>query len=285
MNYKKIFLIIFIILSIIILFYYVENKLLFFPTKLAPNHCFNLDIYEDRLKHRNVTVNEKMIRTKDNIRINLIHFNNPNNKNLFIYAHGNGGNITNSLDFCYYLVLYNLGSVITFDYRGYGKSDGTPSEQGVYNDVLAVWNYTTNKLGYNPNNITLYGHSLGSSVVAWLGHMLCKQKKQQKEKPNLIIMQAGFSSLKKIAAELYPKFLSYIMRNNFNSEHYVKTIGSSINILVLHSYNDEMIKIHHKDNLIKANGTDKIKFHEIKGDHNSPNIDDKVMDAIRKLCL
>ncbi|AYV82040.1 MAG: hypothetical protein Homavirus4_3 [Homavirus sp.] len=85
-------------------------------------------------------------------------------------------------------------------------------------------------------------------------------------------MQAGFSSFKKIVTDLYSKYLAILTKNTFDSEHYVKMIGNRIKIMILHSEQDEIIGLHHKDNLIKANNH--IRFHKIEGTHNSPVLDE-----------
>ncbi|MBI2682991.1 MAG: alpha/beta fold hydrolase, partial [Acidobacteriales bacterium] len=81
-----------------------------------------------------------------------------------IYHHGNGGNVGANADHACRLNQYGF-SVLLFDYRGYGLSDGEfPSEQRVYEDADAAWRFTVEK-GTAPRNILLYGHSLGGAVA------------------------------------------------------------------------------------------------------------------------
>lgn len=78
-----------------------------------------------------------------------------------LYCHGNGGNIGTSWDRVEHA--YGMGyGVVVFDYRGWGRSEGRPEEQGIYADAEAVWTY----LRARPEGarVILYGHSLGAAV-------------------------------------------------------------------------------------------------------------------------
>lgn len=84
---------------------------------------------------------------------------------VLIYFHGNRGNISYNLGNAQ--LLHQLGfSILMFDYRGYGKSEGKfPTEAEVYRDAQAAWNYLTLERGIAANQIYLYGHSLGGAIA------------------------------------------------------------------------------------------------------------------------
>jgi hypothetical protein len=86
-------------------------------------------------------------------------------QDVLLYLHGNQGNI--SLNLGNAKRFQQLGfSVLMFDYRGYGRSEGTfPSEAEVYRDAQAAWNYLTLERGIAANRIYLYGHSLGGAIA------------------------------------------------------------------------------------------------------------------------
>lgn len=66
-------------------------------------------------------------------------------------------------------ILYNLGvNCFIFDYRGYGNSEGKPSEEGTYLDVKAAYKWLTEKKGISPDDIIVFGRSLGGSIAAHL---------------------------------------------------------------------------------------------------------------------
>jgi len=84
-----------------------------------------------------------------------------------LFLHGNAGNISHRIDSLQ--MFHRLGySALIFDYRGYGNSGGTPSEQGTYRDAEAAWRYLTEQRRIPSCRIVLFGESLGGAVGAWL---------------------------------------------------------------------------------------------------------------------
>ncbi|MEG4196758.1 alpha/beta fold hydrolase [Microcoleus sp. Pol12A5] len=82
-----------------------------------------------------------------------------------LYLHGNASNVGANVEHAYRF--HRLGlSVFVMDYRGYGKSQGDfPSESQVYEDAQLAWDYLVKQRGINPNQIYLYGHSLGGAIA------------------------------------------------------------------------------------------------------------------------
>ncbi len=81
-----------------------------------------------------------------------------------LWMHGNAGNIADRLDQAVEMKRALGVSSFMFDYRGYGKSEGRPSEAGLYQDAEAAFRWLTETRGVNPRHIILYGQSLGSAV-------------------------------------------------------------------------------------------------------------------------
>lgn len=225
----------------------------------------NINEYEKYLRKiisKDVSLNEYNIITSDNIRINMLYFNNPLVKNHLIFAHGNAGTIYDKL----YIIpkLGKFTNIVLFDYRGYGKSSGSPTEIGVYKDIITIWKFLVKNIKVHPNHITLYGESLGCSIVSWLCCQLCKDKNLR---PNCLIMQAGFSNLRNIVKDLFPKFLSYVVRSNFDNIKNLKLISNKVPILIAHSPEDELVNIYHKDLLLEANNN--AQYYQLFGIHNN----------------
>ncbi|MBM4274814.1 MAG: alpha/beta hydrolase [Deltaproteobacteria bacterium] len=84
---------------------------------------------------------------------------------VLLWLHGNGGNISYEMDGIALLNQSGLG-IFIFDYQGYGKSEGQPSEAGVYRDARAAYEYLKNGLSVTPDRIVLFGRSLGGAVAA-----------------------------------------------------------------------------------------------------------------------
>jgi len=86
---------------------------------------------------------------------------------VLLWCHGNAGNMVHRLDNL--RALYRLGlSVLLFDYRGYGKSQGRPSEDGLYQDAVGAYDYLTRVRRIRPERLVIFGRSLGGAVAGEL---------------------------------------------------------------------------------------------------------------------
>ena len=253
----------------------IESSIVFPSSKLHKKYNYNLDGHLMSINVPDATIKEYFVETSDGENINVIFYHNPNVKSYVIFAHGNAGNISNRLHIIHTLAKYT--SVVLFDYRGYGKSSGKPTEYGLYRDIYAVWEFLVNYHKVEPKSITLYGRSLGAAVVAQLGSVLCND---DNKKPHAIIMESGFSNIENITGDMFFKNLSFIMTNKFKVDKYVETIGCKINLLIAHSPDDEIVKYYHKDILIKASNSKNTFFYKLSGTHNNTHIDD---DYVRVL--
>jgi len=106
---------------------------------------------------------------------------------VLLYLHGNGMNISANIDHA--KRFYDLGfSVLLVDYRGYGWSDGSfPSEQSVYLDAIAAWNFLVKIYKILPKNIVIYGHSLGGAIAIDLA--------LEKPQTGGVIVESSFTSI------------------------------------------------------------------------------------------
>jgi pimeloyl-ACP methyl ester carboxylesterase len=104
---------------------------------------------------------------------------------VLLWCHGNAGNIAHRLGHLAALARLDV-TVFLFDYRGYGRSSGKPSEDGLYQDALAAHAYLTTVRGVRPERLVLFGRSLGAAVAADLAS----------RKPAAgLILEAAFPSL------------------------------------------------------------------------------------------
>jgi uncharacterized protein len=107
------------------------------------------------------------VRAEDGVRLSGWHVPAAEARLTVLFLHGNAGNISHRLMALH--ALHGLGlAVLILDYRGYGESSGSPSEQGTYRDALAAWEYLTRTLGIAADRIVLFGESLGGAVATWL---------------------------------------------------------------------------------------------------------------------
>ena len=113
-----------------------------------------------------------------------------------LFCHGNAGNISYLLDVAAGAHKLGLG-VLLFDYRGYGQSEGVPSEEGTYRDAAAAWDYLVAEAGVSPERIVVIGRSLGGPIAAWLA---------REKQPAALFLEETFTSIPELGRELYPIF-------------------------------------------------------------------------------
>ncbi len=173
-----------------------------------------------------------------------------------LFCHGNAGNIAHRLESIQ--IFHRLGlDVLIFDYRGFGQSEGKPSESGTYKDAEAAWRYLVEDRQVNPNEIIVFGRSLGAAVASWLAHS---------HTPGALILESSFTSLPDIAAILYPYLpVKLLLRFKYNTVQDLD--GVNCPVLIVHSRDDEIMPFSHGRRLFEMASEPK-KFLEISGTHN-----------------
>jgi pimeloyl-ACP methyl ester carboxylesterase len=141
------------ILLIIVSLRVMENRLIYFPPRYPEG--FPSQQIVDR------EVEDVWLLTGDGVRINAFYRSVPESKQVLLWFHGNAENIGYGLDEMQ--VLAKIGvNIMAVDYRGYGRSEGTPDEPGVYEDADAAYDYLIKLRHFRPQDIIIYGHSLGA---------------------------------------------------------------------------------------------------------------------------
>jgi hypothetical protein len=179
-----------------------------------------------------------------------------NARGVALFSHGNAGNIADRLESM--SILRDLGlSVLAYDYGGYGKSSGKPSEQRLYADIRAMWGHLVEERGISPEEIILFGRSLGAGPTAQLATEVS---------PAGVILESTFTSVPDVAGEQFP-FLPtrWLTRHKFDSLSKVGEIDAPL--MIIHSRRDTLIGFHHGERLFEAASEPKT-FLEISGDHN-----------------
>jgi len=178
-------------------------------------------------------------------------------RGVILFCHGNAGNISHRLDSIQ--IFHQLGlDVFIFDYRGYGQSEGKPTEQGTYKDAEAAWRYLIEERQVKPNEVIIFGRSLGGAVASWLA---------QSHTPGGLILESTFTSLPDIAAGLYPYLpVRLLLRFEYNTAEYLGRVDCPV--LIVHSRDDEIMPFNHGQQLFESAKEPK-KFLEITGTHNN----------------
>ena len=177
-------------------------------------------------------------------------------RGVVLVCHGNAGNISHRMDTI--LTFRELGfSVFIFDYRGYGRSPGKPTESGTYADVEAAWGYLTGTRGVDAGRILLFGRSLGGPVAAWLA---------RKERPGALALESSFLSVAEIGRDVYPFLpVRLLCRLSYNTGEYVSQ--AKCPVIVVHSPEDELVGYRHGEAIYAAAPEPK-HLVRIQGSHN-----------------
>jgi predicted alpha/beta hydrolase family esterase len=200
--------------------------------------------------------------------------------NIILYSHGNAGNISSLVNCKVINTLSKKFTVFIYDYQGYGLSTGAPSENNAYDDIQNVWDYLTIIKKVKPNQIVLYGHSLGTAITTKFIENLCSSTMLPEDLPKCIILEAPFLNIKTMAEKILGKLCAtmfvVLKFDNLNNIKKIEAAKISIPIYILHSKNDEIIPF--EQGKILSETFDFCKFFEITGGHNDANIESVDMD-------
>ena len=166
--------------------YFAQEKLVYFPAVGREQVATPAQM---GLPHEELT-----LRTKDGVRLHAWYVSVPQPRGVVLFLHGNAGNISHRLDSLAMFARLGYATLIV-DYRGYGRSEGRPSEEGTYLDALAAWRHLTAERGIAPGDVVLFGESLGAAVAAWLAAQV---------QPRALVILSGFVSVPELGQEVYP---------------------------------------------------------------------------------
>lgn len=196
------------------------------------------------------------LKTEDGINLSAWYIPSENARGVILFCHGNAGNISHRLESIQIFNRLRL-DVFIFDYRGYGQSDGKPTEVGTYMDSESAWRFLVEERQISPNSIIVFGRSLGGAIATWLSH---------KHTPGALILESTFTSATDIATKMYPYLpMRLLLRFNYNTVDYLEKVACPV--LVVHSPDDEIMPFSHGKHLFDIAKEPK-DFLEISGTHN-----------------
>jgi len=240
---------------LIIFFLYIrflEHRSIFFPTQ-----AIEITPQAANLEYKDINFS-----TPDGITLHGWFIPYPGADLTFLLFHGNAGNVSHRIDKILLLREAKV-NVFIFDYRGYGNSQGRPSEKGIYIDAKAAYDYLVKERNINPDSIILHGTSLGCAAAINLA---------SKEKIGGLIVEGSFSKGRDVAKRLYPFLPSFVFSDSFNSLSKVKKITAPK--LFIHSKNDEIIPFTLGKKLYASSSEPK-RLAAIYGGHNTAFLDSR----------
>lgn len=232
--------------GLLVVLTFLQSKLLYFPTKdmLSPSR-FGLN------------VEDVWVTSSGGKKIHGWWVPHPKAKLTLLWFHGNAGNLTHRAPMISEFQASFQVNILILDYQGYGKSEGSPSEEGIYADAKAMWDWLLQEKQQKPEQIVVLGRSLGCAIAS---HLVTQVQ------PAALILDSPFSSFVDVASAHFPWLpVRWIARFRYTTAEYVKK--RSCPLLVIHSPDDEVIPYKLGQRCYEQAASPK-EFLQIQGTHN-----------------
>jgi fermentation-respiration switch protein FrsA (DUF1100 family) len=200
-----------------------EPRLIFFPN------------YPDRLagdwNPRSLPVEDVWLTSSDGTKLHAWWIPNEKAKFTFLAFHGNAGNVADRAS-VYEFLRETPASIFALEYRGYGRSEGKPSEAGLYRDAEAAFTYLVNIRSKEPKTIISFGQSLGTAVAAHLA---------SQHEVGGVVLEAPFLSATRVARRVFWFLpgIGLLVHSQFDTEEKLKVINAPI--LIVHCSQDPVL--------------------------------------------
>jgi fermentation-respiration switch protein FrsA (DUF1100 family) len=213
---------------------------------------------------------ELFIETDDHEYINGLLFK-TDSKKVILYFHGNAGAL-DSWQYIYDKLMVSGVNVLIIDYRGYGKSTGKITEEGLYKDGQAAYDFLVQK-GFKKDNIILYGRSIGTGIAVDVA---------SKNESKALILESPFSNFKRLANSKLPfLFPSLLLKYSFDNLGKINRINTPL--LIMHGKKDNLIPVKFGEELYNQyKGTEKNFLMIEEGHHNDLPSFPEYSDALFK---
>jgi len=197
---------------------FAANSAVYYPLRY-PDGLWNLQ--------RDVAATEVWLTARDGVKLNAWWIAAPRAQLVTVFFHGNAGNLTHRIEHMRAIIAAG-SSLLLPDYRGYGRSEGKPSEAGLYMDADAAYQWLIDQ-GHAPERIVIQGESLGTAVAVDLAaRKACAG----------VVLEAPFNSAARVAAGILP-FLGPLIMRGFDSKGKIGKVRAPL--LFMHGDRDEVI--------------------------------------------
>ena len=220
-----------------------EKKLIYFPTRAHDATPAGLGLAHEEVE----------LVAGDGVRLHGWFLPAKGSRLTVLLFHGNAGNISHRLDRALLMQLRLKVDTFLLDYRGYGRSEGSPDEAGTYEDARAAYRWLAAR-GTSPERLVLFGESLGSAVATQLATEVASRA---------LVLESPFTSVPDMARAVYP-FLPLwpFVRTRYDT---LSKIGAlRVPLLILHGERDEVVPFAQGRRVFEAAPEPK-RFYAIRG--------------------
>jgi uncharacterized protein len=230
-----------IFVALLIIAYFIQEKLIFKPEKLKQNFEYKYD----------APFEELFFDIEQGVRINGLHFYKEQPQGLILYFHGNSRSIKGWAKYAKDFYRYNY-DVVLVDYRGFGKSTGKRTEEKLHSDMQFVYDNLAKK--FTEDHLIVYGRSLGSGFATKLA---------VENNPRYLILDAPYFSFKKVVERFLPFLpINWVLRYKLRTDNWIGNVKCPT--YILHGTKDRLIPISHSEQLQQKNAK-KITLIRIEG--------------------
>ncbi len=210
--------------------YFCQRSILYLPVKEMAEPK-NYGLYDTQEIH---------LTTKDGVKIIAWYKKPKHNEPIMVYFQGNKGNLGDRVEKLNEYINTGMG-MLAVSWRGYGGSEGSPSEEGLYNDARAAIDYLTTS-GVPLKDIFLYGESLGTGIAVQMA---------TEYDTKALVLEAPYTSISTKGAELYPYIpVKLLLKDHFDS---IDKIGKvKVPVMIFHGYLDQVMPIIHGRKMLQA---------------------------------
>ena len=219
-----------------------ERRLIFFPTRSLAAAPADVGLRAEELS----------IMAADGVNLHGWWIEGSGDR-VLIWYHGNAGNIGDRLHNARWFVDRLGVDVVLVDYRGYGRSEGTPDEEGLYLDGLAIHDAVAARPAVREEDIVLFGRSLGGAVAI---------ETALRRPAGVLVLESVFRSVPALAREHYWFVPSAVVRTRMDNVPKMARVRTPM--LVLHGDRDRIVPLSHGRRLVEA-AVGAARFHVIEG--------------------
>jgi uncharacterized protein len=242
----------------------IEDRFIFHPdhvTDRDPNHI-------------GLTFENVFFTTQDGIRLHGWFIPHQEARATLVWFHGNAGNISDRLLNIKLLHDRIKINIFIFDYRGYGRSEGTASEKGTYLDGEAAIEHLLGRDDAAARRLILFGRSLGAAVAAEMAIRFISLG---------LILESPFVSIREMARAIFPSLpIGYLLRTQYDTLEKVRLVKTPI--MILHGDHDATVPFAQGKRVFEVAAHPK-RFHRIVGaSHNDTFLvgGEKYYEALRE---
>jgi len=170
----------------------------------------------------------------------LLQTKYPSSK-ILLYFHGNGEDINLAYDLLEHLRNHLNVQIIAVEYPGYGLYPGSPSEKKILSDAETVFDFVTETLKVRPQDIIIFGRSIGTGPATWLA---------SRKTAGLLILMSAFTSIRKVAKHVAGSFAQYLIKERFKNIDNIKNVKCPV--FFVHGQKDTLIPAKQSQQLYEA---------------------------------